>query len=831
MDHSTLSADHQLKETNFIKKKRFRFKPFSRFNKVYLLVISYMLLFAPASFAFTIWFGGVSNDWHTPRNWSNGIPDIDDDVRINPLAQNRYSPVITSEAVAKSVVINGGFLKITIGGELAVSGSVSWGIDNSGSIENNGTLSINNTGRDGILMRTTESLFTNKGTLSIGNTGNIGTTGGGTTGSGIANFGSFVNESGSISINRTLSSGKSIFASAAISNEASFINKARINIGGFSDELNVGIGLLNIGPSGTFFNQVGAILSIDQASGDGIANYTIGIITNQGAISIGAEGSISGYGILNSATFENNGCAAYLNIASDNIINSTGTFNNSGTIIENSTGNSNIYYNTGMVQNLNGGNFNIRIGPGAITTNGLIWKGCTSADWNTPSNWNVHTVPTASDDVTIVYRYLDYKPVINIANAVAKSVSVESGGVLNISDAGILTINVGNGFGISNAGTVTNNGILNIGLTTGTSWYGIKNEGTFNHNSGTINIDHANQAALYNGSGTFTNRASLFLKTMETAPYLVDSYSGTISNSSTGTLHGSGKIRSAYFTNDGGIISLGNSPGLLAFDGNEDFSNSTLSMEINGTGVAGTDYDQVAVNGIATLGGTLALTFNLPIPIDGDVITILDATKLSGTFNSVTGLPENWTVKYNTPNAGEVSLVYSNVLPVTLVYFTAKKLAEDVKLDWQTTSETSNQGFGIERKHDDGKWENIGFMDGHGTTTENRTYSFLDKNPLSGMNYYRLRQLDFDGSAELSRIVNVETESANLVKMYPNPTSGILHIERVESGVKIFDILGRLVMNVTIVNQKIDVSSLPAGLYFIAVISENREKSISFVKQ
>lgn len=143
----------------------------------------------------------------------------------------------------------------------------------------------------------------------------------------------------------------------------------------------------------------------------------------------------------------------------------------------------------------------------------------------------------------------------------------------------------------------------------------------------------------------------------------------------------------------------------------------------------------------------------------------------------------------------------------------------------------TNQGFGIERRLDGGNWENIGFVEGHGSTKENTTYSFLDQNPLSGMNYYRLRQLDFDGKFEYSRIVGVKMDIERTVKIYPNPTTGILNVEGAQSGVKIFDLSGRPVMNATIINQKIDISNLPAGLYIMSVFSENKERAVSIVKR
>ena len=126
----------------------------------------------------------------------------------------------------------------------------------------------------------------------------------------------------------------------------------------------------------------------------------------------------------------------------------------------------------------------------------------------------------------------------------------------------------------------------------------------------------------------------------------------TFSNNTGGVLQGTGRIAATRFVSAGGTLSPGYSPGKQTIVGSEDLSNSIMAIEVNGTGVAGVAYDQIVVNGTATLGGTLALTFNFPTPNDGALVTIIDATALSGTFSSVTGLPEHWIIKYDFPNTG-----------------------------------------------------------------------------------------------------------------------------------------------------------------------------------
>ncbi|KAA0988913.1 T9SS type A sorting domain-containing protein [Dyadobacter aurulentus] len=784
-------------------------------------LVTVILLFANNAFADTYWLGGISNDWHTAGNWTAGVPDASDVAEIQAASLPNVNPIITGAAVAKTVIVAyGGFLTIAVDGTLSIADSQGHGLDvYSGSVENNGTLNINNVAYTGIGM--SDGLFTNNGTINIGNAGDIGYAGIDSDAS------TFVNESGSISINRTC---KAATNCGAMTNtgSGSFTNKASITIGGVMPGLYDGRGLWCADES-VFFNEAGGLISISRTVSDGL--YNGATFTNQGSIDIGAAGDIGGDAIFNRGYFDNTASTAYINIASDNIINNnlSGEFYNGGVIIENASGNSKITQNTGVVQNLNGGSFLIPSGPAAITATGQIWTGFSDAEWNNPSNWQNSLVPTATDDVTIAHVATDL--VVGSINAVAKSVTVQHDATLTIGNSGILTISGGAFQGLLNKGTVVNNGLLKIGLITSPGSYGIRNEGTFNNSSGAISIDNATQAALYNFSGTFTNSASMSLKTAIAAPFLIHSNGGAISNAATGTLSGTGVINPTHFSNNGGILSPGYSPGVMTFNGDENFSASTLAVEVNGTGVAGTAYDQVVVNGTATLEGTLDLTFNFPSPVTGDVVKILDATALSGTFSVVTGLPDGWTINYDRPNPGELSLAYQVILPVTMIRFTAKKLDSGIKLDWQTSEETNNKGFEIERRLDSGMWEKVGFVDGNGTTRENNTYSFLDLRPLPGMNYYRLRQMDFDGKVELSRIVGVKMDSGKMLKIYPNPTTGIVNIEGGGSRVRILDKLGRPVMSGMIINQKIDVSHLPSGFYILSVPSESNVKSISMIKQ
>src|SRR5690606_746651 len=105
-------------------------------------------------------------------------------------------------------------------------------------------------------------------------------------------------------------------------------------------------------------------------------------------------------------------------------------------------------------------------------------------------------------------------------------------------------------------------------------------------------------------------------------------------------------------------------------------------------------------------------------------------------------------------NNGLILHTVTGGIPVTLSSFIASYLLENVTLNWSTASETNNYGFEIERSTNKKDWRLVGFKEGNGTTTEEHSYSFVDD--LFGVNsyklYYRLKQIDFNGSFEYSNV-------------------------------------------------------------------------------
>ena len=731
---------------------------------------------------------------------------------------------------------NAGILNI---GALAAS-SMSYGIENDAAFANNGSgqININRSTTYGIW--NDAGTFTNAATLNIGSTAAVGTRC-------IYNENTFSNNTGG-TINANNASQYGIEHVAG-----TFTNAATINIGSLS-----AVGTNGLRNAATFNNNAGGQLNLDRSTGSALLNAA-GAITNAATVTISNNAaSAMTYGIENAVAFTNSG-SGLIKIdrsTSGGIWNqSTGTFTNSATLNIGSLAaiGQRCIYNTGTFNNNAGGVINannaslygIEHVSGTFTNTATINIGSTATvgtyGLRNSSTFNNNTGGQIKIDRSTSFGLRNNAG--TFTNAATLTIgSLASVGTTGISNAATITnsasgtINLDRSTirGIINVtGTISNAGILTIGALAASSIaYGIENTATFGNNAGgQININRTTASGIYASANSFTNQGNITIGALVPVTHLVTANTGTYSNVTGGILKGTGNLAAANFANAGGTLSPGYSPGKMTFTGDEDFVNNTLIMEVNGTGMAGVDFDQVVVNGAATLGGTLALSINY-VPVSGDQVTILSATAISGTFSNVTGLPVDWQVVYT---ANSVVLTFGTVLPVELTEFSARLLDQTVQLDWRTASEHNNEGFFIERSSDAEQWEDIGFVPGHGTTAEPNIYSFLDIKPLSSLtggcnggcvNYYRLRQVDFGGLFDYSDIVSVELDGQEgRPVLFPNPASTEVQVqlplEFTEGKLAMFDEAGRLVLMQELVARsqtvRLATADLVAGIYFCQI--------------
>ena len=183
----------------------------------------------------------------------------------------------------------------------------------------------------------------------------------------------------------------------------------------------------------------------------------------------------------------------------------------------------------------------------------------------------------------------------------------------------------------------------------------------------------------------------------------------------------------------------------------------------------------------------------------------------------------------------------TNPLPVELVSFRAEKAEKQVNLTWETASEKNNDYFIIERSANGRNFEAIGKVKGAGNSNTVNAYAFADKNPMSGVSYYRLKQIDFDGKFEYSKIVSVTFESkltSVVLAAYPNPAINELNVNvnglQGKATLDITDATGRSLKQISVNGSEtttLNVETLPKGIYQIRVISENGTSVSKFLKQ
>jgi hypothetical protein len=173
-------------------------------------------------------------------------------------------------------------------------------------------------------------------------------------------------------------------------------------------------------------------------------------------------------------------------------------------------------------------------------------------------------------------------------------------------------------------------------------------------------------------------------------------------------------------------------------------------------------------------------------------------------------------------------------IPVELVSFNTDVNDGCVTLTWLTATETNNKGFEIERnksveRKKQIEWENIGYINGSGTTSSPNSYSFIDKYPLPGSSRYRVKQIDYDGSFRYSDEVTVEVNNQlqfPLFQNYPNPFNPSTKInysvsQTSQVQIKVFDVLGTEIE--TLVNEE-----KPSGTYEVTWYAENLPSGVYF---
>ena len=163
-----------------------------------------------------------------------------------------------------------------------------------------------------------------------------------------------------------------------------------------------------------------------------------------------------------------------------------------------------------------------------------------------------------------------------------------------------------------------------------------------------------------------------------------------------------------------------------------------------------------------------------------------------------------------------------NALPIELLSFTAKQEGKNVRLNWETASETGNDFFSIPRSKDGLSFVDIIKIPTKGNCATQQYYSAVDYNPFTGISYYKLKQTDIDGMTSYSKVVSVKIEDLFDFYIYPNPFYEDVTVKiKYESNnsryiLKMYKITGEEVIGVKLDNEltSLDTSLFPSGIYY-----------------
>lgn len=261
--------------------------------------------------------------------------------------------------------------------------------------------------------------------------------------------------------------------------------------------------------------------------------------------------------------------------------------------------------------------------------------------------------------------------------------------------------------------------------------------------------------------------------------------------------------------------------------------------------------DNIEVTGSFTIGGNVNLSgdvINLGSGgnrtlIFSGIVTVSSTTQFLGNgnvtlTNGISASPaggqgvitfDELNTRLATGNYATLSDALNGILPVELSDFKATPRTSGIELLWSTSSELNNERFLIERSGADAVFVSIGEVKGAGTTADPKEYSFTDRAPLNGVNYYRLRQEDYDGKFEYSPVIAVQGPKSltEAMKISPNPVYGRqirveLTGQTAPLRLELIDAAGRRIPLVFgMMEQAADVAlpdNLTAGVYYLSAV-------------
>jgi hypothetical protein len=252
-----------------------------------------------------------------------------------------------------------------------------------------------------------------------------------------------------------------------------------------------------------------------------------------------------------------------------------------------------------------------------------------------------------------------------------------------------------------------------------------------------------------------------------------------------------------------------------------------------GTDLGGADF--------AFTGAEPQLIFRDGVDQTWFAVNVLDLDTELFTINATTIAFIDFDLSPGTPTFGATNPSLTTA-PVDLYGFKVASKARTAVLSWATASESGSKAFIIERSTNGGRsFQELGRVNAAGTSHTTITYQFTDEQPISGEQFYRLRQIDLDGQFAIYGPLRFKREgSIKETVIYPNPVINQLSVQNLPSDTEqlvIVNAIGRRVLSLNKADLKsaavqLDLANLPRGLYLLSIKKSSGEyRTIRFLKQ
>jgi hypothetical protein len=410
----------------------------------------------------------------------------------------------------------------------------------------------------------------------------------------------------------------------------------------------------------------------------------------------------------------------------------------------------------------------------------------------------------------------------NFSNGTITIAGAEVSSQDHFTNKGLFNISSGN-FDLLTAGkkiTIEGGTVNQSGGIVSTKDIELKNEGNYNQSGGEFQISHDLKIPAktnFNGTGGIVRFIGMAGAGSE--------FKGNVQfyNMSVNT-------GADYNIEDGDVINISGN----FTNNNPSLDNDKGTLIFNGTSPQ-TIYSASSPATSKTIAANVIIS-NSPVSLLSEI----------GIHNSL-NIEPNGSIENNGNEIYVSGSIYDVPTPVELVSFNANVNNDVVMLNWTTATETNNFGFEIERSQDSKSWSKIGFVSGIGNSISTNEYSFEDSKLFNNSFYYRLKQVDYNGSFSYSDIVYVTIDNLpsnfTLYQNYPNPfnpTTTIKYSIAEESFVtiKVYNIIGSEIA--TLVNENLsaggyeynfDAYSLSSGAYIYKIqagsFSETRKMILS----